>query len=284
MMMSAVGLELPSGVRTFPRPSRSPRSSSLSSAGSVSYHAPRRLSEARWSVAWLVGACLGPFTAGRSHRGHRSGYRRSKFSARRNAPLGWSDYNCGRGVEISADGRIAKRVGYNTTPEGWCGVISQTPLAKSTGSDGQPVHYGEVKIETDSDVWNYALDIGVTALTPAKFGKVNPQSLSWAELGQTWIINSNGLLRVNGRSYPPGAIPGRKAEGFSSMNLVWRDRLGILVSQTSLSMFINGVAVSSVEVGDIGHIPVDQDLYLVADVVGRACEIELLDSPCPDHS
>lgn len=258
----------------------------------VPYHVIARTSAVHWldksskytvsccQQLSLVAAALASTVSGarwRRLRGQRTGRTESLLSAR----AGWHSWNCGIGVEISDDGTLAKRIDYNTKPQGHCFAVSAAPMHRSFGADGGQAHYAELEIETNNDDWNYGLEIGVTTLTPAELGKANPESLSWAELQETWVIDSDGKLRLRGRAVPPGSFPGRRISGYNAQTFAWRDRVGILAQRRAIMFFVNGELLGSIEVGDIAEVPVDRDLYLVVDVVGKACEIALLDSKSP---
>eukprot|EP00929_Paragymnodinium_shiwhaense_P083106 TRINITY_DN44141_c0_g1_i1.p1 TRINITY_DN44141_c0_g1~~TRINITY_DN44141_c0_g1_i1.p1 ORF type:complete len:279 (+),score=37.73 TRINITY_DN44141_c0_g1_i1:76-912(+) len=212
-----------------------------------------------------------------------SGMSRSRPSRqtglRRIGRSGWHMMHSGAGVQISDDGLYAKRVNFRK-PEGKCVVVSDTPMARTETETGIS-QYAEIVIDSENDEWNYGIDIGVTAQSPNAIGSANPDSLSWEELEDTWVITSTGQLRIRGRAYPRGAIPGVMMDSYDGKSLEWKDRLGIQVERTRVSMFINGKPAGSLDMKEVGEMPVEQDLYLVADVIGRACEIVWTDTASP---
>ena len=57
---------------------------------------------------------------------------------------------------------------------------------------------------TDSDAWSSGMDMGITLLRPDVVGLANEQGLCWADFPDTWVFRGDGMLRINGRAYPPG--------------------------------------------------------------------------------
>jgi len=183
-------------------------------------------------------------------------------------------------ILISEEGTLARRNDYNKKPEGRCCVMSEEPMAKSVSSSGSPIHYAEVKIETDTDTWSGGLDLAITALPPDQNSQEYMDSLAWAEIEQTWVIRDQGNLRLKGRGVPVGAVPGLKMRGWATQHLEMGDTVGLLVEQGCIKGYVNGQLVGRLDTTEF-PVPVDGDLWLMADVIGKACGIYLLDTKLP---
>lgn len=199
----------------------------------------------------------------------------------------WNDRNAGHGVELVQDDAIAKRMDHYTRPEGHCIVVSDGPIAMADRG-GSRDYYTEVKIESDVDSWSSGLDMGVTRLCPEEIGKLNEQGLCWADFPDTWVLRGDGMLRINGRSYPPGVLPSRAATlaGWNTATLEIGDTCGLQVTGggSELVGYRNGEVIGRLTLEDGIKVPLDAELYLVADIIGRAGEVEILDCSVPGSS
>ena len=199
----------------------------------------------------------------------------------------WNDRNAGHGVELVQDDAIAKRMDHYTRPEGHCIVVSDGPIAMADRG-GSRDYYTEVKIESDVDTWSSGLDMGITRLCPEEIGKLNEQGLCWADFPDTWVLRGDGMLRINGRSYPPGVLPSRAAAlaGWNTATLEIGDTCGLHVTGggSELVGYRNGEVIGRLVLEDGIKVPLDAELYLVADIIGRAGEVEILDCSVPGSS
>ncbi|CAJ1401557.1 unnamed protein product [Effrenium voratum] len=196
----------------------------------------------------------------------------------------WSSWNSGHGVELNDDETIAKRRDHYSRPEGHCIVVSETPIASAAGPKGADF-YAEIKIENDSDAWASGFDMGITALTPDVVGLANEQGLCWADFPDTWVLRGDGMLRINGRAYPPGAMSNQAAwmRGWDTAMLELGDTCGLHITKDGKELvgLRNGEVVGRLVLDDIVKVPTDGELYLICDVIGRAGEVQVMDVPCP---
>jgi len=196
----------------------------------------------------------------------------------------WSAYNAGYGVELNDEETMAKRVDHYGRAEGHCIVISETPVKSKTTANGRDF-YAEIKMETDSDSWSSGMDMGLTLLSPDVVGQANEQGLCWAEFPDTWVFRGDGMLRINGRAYPPGAMPGQCAmmQGWNTAALEWGDTCGLQIRKggSEIVGYRNGEEIGCLELDEVIQVPTDQELYLICDVIGRAGEVEILDVDVP---
>eukprot|EP00434_Breviolum_minutum_P035239 symbB.v1.2.031186.t2/scaffold3591.1/size53548/3 len=179
---------------------------------------------------------------------------------------------------------MAKRVDHYGRAEGHCIVISETPVKSKTTANGRDF-YAEIKMETDSDSWSSGMDMGLTLLSPDVVGQANEQGLCWAEFPDTWVFRGDGMLRINGRAYPPGAMPGQCAmmQGWNTAALEWGDTCGLQIRKggSEIVGYRNGEEIGCLELDEVIQVPTDQELYLICDVIGRAGEVEILDVNVP---
>ncbi|CAE7780802.1 unnamed protein product, partial [Symbiodinium pilosum] len=196
----------------------------------------------------------------------------------------WDSWSAGHGVELIQDDAIAKRTDHYSRPEGHCIVVSDGPIAVAERGSSRD-YYAEVKIENDVDTWSSGLDMGLTRLPPDEIGKLNEQGLCWADFPDTWVLRGDGMLRINGRSYPPGVLPSRAASltGWDTATLEMGDTCGLQVTSggSELVGYRNGEEIGRLSLEDGIKVPLDADLYLVADIIGRAGEVEILDCKVP---
>ncbi|CAE7578666.1 unnamed protein product [Symbiodinium sp. CCMP2592] len=176
---------------------------------------------------------------------------------------------------------------HYTRPEGHCIVVSDGPIAMANRG-GSRDYYTEVKIESDVDTWSSGLDMGITRLCPEEIGKLNEQGLCWADFPDTWVLRGDGMLRINGRSYPPGVLPSRATAlaGWNTATLEMGDTCGLHVTGggSELVGYRNGEVIGRLVLEDGIKVPLDAELYLVADIIGRAGEVEILECSVPGSS
>lgn len=196
----------------------------------------------------------------------------------------WSSYNAGHGVEFNDEETMAERVDHYGRAEGHCIVVSQTPVKSKNTASGRDF-YAEIKMETDSDSWSSGMDMGFTLLEPDVVGKANEQGLCWADFPDTWVFRGDGMLRINGRAYPPGALPGQCAvmEGWNTATLEWGDTCGLQIRNggSEIVGYQNGKEVGCLKLDETIKVPTERELYLICDVIGRAGEVEILDVDVP---
>lgn len=196
----------------------------------------------------------------------------------------WSSYNAGHGVELNDEETMAKRVDHYGRAEGHCIVVSETPVKSKHTASGRDF-YAEIKMETDSDSWSSGMDMGFTLLEPDVVGKANEQGLCWADFPDTWVFRGDGMLRINGRAYPPGSMPGECVvmKGWNTATLEWGDTCGLQIRKggSEIVGYRNGEEVSCLKLDDMIKVPTNKELYLICDVIGRAGEVEILDVDVP---
>eukprot|EP00435_Cladocopium_sp_Y103_P004808 s1400_g1.t1 len=129
------------------------------------------------------------------------------------------------------------------------------------------------------------MDMGFTLLEPDVVGKANEQGLCWADFPDTWVFRGDGMLRINGRAYPPGSMPGECVvmKGWNTATLEWGDTCGLQIRKggSEIVGYRNGEEVSCLKLDDMIKVPTNKELYLICDVIGRAGEVEILDVDVP---